>query len=258
MGKLSFFASVGAVALSNMGLLKKAEKLAAEGKLDERDALMNGFADRTCEKLLRSAKLVLQVEGVENIPKGVCVFIADHQSILDALVMFDLVKHNRPCGFIMKKEHEKIPLVKRWCTQLGCVFVDRENPREGVRALKIAEENLARGVSMAIFPEGTRTKDYPRLGEFKNGAFKVAQSGQYPIVPVVLFDVGERFEAAGKLTGGTVHVKVLPPVTLTGTDRKEYKRCAAEMESAFAEELGKYHHFDPTKGSDTEQENEHA
>ncbi|MBQ6018824.1 MAG: 1-acyl-sn-glycerol-3-phosphate acyltransferase [Clostridia bacterium] len=243
MGKLAFFGSVGGVILSNLGLLKKAEKLEAQGKLDERDALMNGFADRICGKLLHSAKIDLKIEGTENIPAGTCVFVANHQSILDALVMLELVKNNRPCGFIMKKEHEKIPLVRPWCTQLGCVFVDRENPREGVRALKTAEENLARGVSMVIFPEGTRTKDYPQLGAFKNGAFKVAQSGKYPIVPVVLYDAGERLEAAGKLTGGTIHMKVLPPITLTGTDRKEYKRCAAELEETFRAEIEAYFKF---------------
>ncbi|MBQ6165285.1 MAG: 1-acyl-sn-glycerol-3-phosphate acyltransferase [Clostridia bacterium] len=243
MGKLKVFGSVGALIFGNLGLLKKAETLAAAGRLDERDRLMSEFADRVCEKLFGAAKIEMQIDGAEKIPAGTCVFIANHQSIFDALVMLAFVKNNRPCGFIMKKEHEKIPLARRWCTQLSCVFVDRENPREGVRALKAAEENLARGVSMVVFPEGTRTKDYPRIGEFKNGAFKIAQSGKYPIVPVVLFDAGERFEAAGKITGGTIHMKVLDPVTLTGTDRKEYKRCAAELEEKFRAEIEEYFKF---------------
>ena len=243
MGKLKVFGTIGAIIVGKLGILKKAEKLEAKGDLAARDKLIGDFADEVCDRIFRAADVKMQIEGTENIPEGACVFIANHQSMFDALVMLAVVKNNRPCGFIMKKEHEKIPMAKRWCSQLGCVFVDRENPREGVRALKEAEANLERGVSMVVFPEGTRTKNYPHLGPFKNGAFKIAQSGKYPIVPVILYDAGERFEAAGSMTGGTIHMKVLPPVTLTGTDRKEYKRCADEMEEVFRREIEEYHKF---------------
>ncbi|MBR1811231.1 MAG: 1-acyl-sn-glycerol-3-phosphate acyltransferase [Clostridia bacterium] len=241
MGKLKFFASVASTLVTNLGTLRKTEKLTAEGKLAERDAIMNDFADKACAKFFRSANINISMEGEENIPAGTCVFVANHQSMFDALVMLDFAKNNRPCGFIMKKEFEKVSLIKRWCAMLNCVFVDRQNPREAVKALKAASANLERGVSMVVFPEGTRTKDYPHISEFKNGAFKIAQSGKYPIVPVVLFDTGARYEAAGKLTGGTVHIKVLPPVTLSGTDRHEYKQAAADLQEIFTRELAAFH-----------------
>ncbi len=246
MSKLSLVANAAWFLSSHLPALKKLEKLKAAGRQEEKYQILNPMVDRLCDEGLRWTGLSLEIEGRENIPAETVVFVANHQSgILDALVMLNLVKEHRPCGFIMKESLGKIPLVRGWTKMIDCVFVDRENPRDAVRALNEASDQLAQGISMVIFPEGTRTRRWPVMGEFKNGAFKIAQKNRTPIVPVVIYDTGIHMESApdGKLHGGTVHMKVLPPVHTSTMDRKEYKNLASllheqiegEMKARFGE-----------------------
>lgn len=239
MGKIAVIAKAGAFLIKNQGKLNKMKKLKEEGKNSERYEILYPLVDELCSKGLKWTDIKLEIEGAENIPDETVVFVANHQSgIFDALIMLNLVKNHRPCGFLMKKSLEKVPLIGEWVRMLDCVFIDRENPREAVKALNSASENLKNGISMVIFPEGTRTRNYPVTGEFKNGAFKIAQKNKTPIVPVVIYDSGIRMEAAdGKLTGGTIHMKVLPAVITETMDRQEYKNIAEKLHGLIEKEM---------------------
>lgn len=240
MSKLSILANAAWFLSSRLPALKKLEKLKEAGKQEEKYQLLNPMVDELCDEGLRWTKLSLEIEGRENIPDETVVFVANHQSgILDALVMLNLVKGHRPCGFIMKESLGKIPLVRGWTKMIDCVFVDRSNPRDAVRSLNEASDQLAKGISMVIFPEGTRTRQYPVMGEFKNGAFKIAQKNRTPIVPVVIYDTGIHMESSpdGKWRGGTVHMKVLPPVHTATMDRKEYKNLASVLHDQIEAEM---------------------
>lgn len=239
MGKISVISKAAVFLLKNQGKLNKMIKFKQEGNDDDRYKILYPLVDELCEKGLKWTDVKLEITGAENIPNETVVFVANHQSgIFDALIMLNLVKDRRPCGFLMKQSLKKVPLIGSWVEMLDCVFVDRENPREAVKALNAASDNLKKGISMVIFPEGTRTKIYPVLSEFKNGAFKIAQKNKTPIVPVVIFDSGARMEAAdGKLTGGTIHMKVLPPVITETMDRQEYKNIAEILHGKIESEM---------------------
>lgn len=241
MGKISVFGRIGLYLTTHVGQMKKMEKLVKEGRVEEKNKILAQLEDELCEKTCRWAGVTIAVEGEENLPDETAVFVANHQSFFDALVMLKLTAACRPCGFVMKKEFEKIPLVKSWCSLLDCVFIDRDNPREGVKGLTQASDNLKNGISMVVFPEGTRTKNYPVMGEFKNGAFKIAQKNKNPIVPIVIFDAGARNEAAGKMTGGTIHVRILPPLHTNTMDRSEYKTIAQTVHDKIEAEMREFH-----------------
>ena len=243
MGKVQVICHAAAFLSGNLGTLKKLQKLKEQNRQQEKYAILNPLVDSLCEKGQKWTGIHPQIEGLEKIPDQTVVFVANHQSgILDALMMLCLVRGHRPCGFLMKESLEKIPLVSSWAQMIDCVFVDRENPREAVKALHTASEQLEQGISMVIFPEGTRTKNYPVLGEFKNGAFKIAQKNKVPLVPVVIYDSGVRMEANdGKLTPGTVHMKVLDPVYTDSMDRKEYKNLAETIHDRIEQEMIAYY-----------------
>ncbi|HEX9025248.1 MAG TPA: lysophospholipid acyltransferase family protein [Clostridium sp.] len=133
----------------------------------------------------------LEVRGLENIPKEPCVFIGNHSSILDIPILLSNVDRN--IGFIAKKEILKTPVIGYWLTRTNCVALDRENPRSAFQSINEAVQNLKKGSSMAIFPEGTRNKE-GKVGEFKKGSLKLATKSRAPIVPISIDRASRAFE----------------------------------------------------------------
>lgn len=126
----------------------------------------------------------VKVVGRENIdPKTSYVFVANHQGALDIWTIYGYLNHN--FKWLMKKSLEKVPFVGIACKYAGHVFVDDANPR-GVRdTIAEAEERLKDGMSVVIFPEGSRTWD-GKLSPFKRGAFMLAGEFKLPVVPVTI------------------------------------------------------------------------
>ena len=127
------------------------------------------------------------VKGREFIPEDeACLFIGNHRSIEDIIALYPLMK--RPTGFIDKKEMKKFPVVNLLMYFLHCFFLDREDPREGLKMINTASDSIQNGVSIYIFPEGTRSKTGELL-EFKEGSFKIATKAKCPVVPVkIVYD----------------------------------------------------------------------
>lgn len=126
----------------------------------------------------------VKVSGLENLnPKQSYVIACNHQSIYDIFVVYGWL----PMIFkwVMKAELRKIPLVGKACEAAGHIFINRSNPIAAKHSLEKAEEQLQNGVSVVIFPEGTRTYD-GKMGSFKRGAFRIATDLSLPIVPVTL------------------------------------------------------------------------
>ena len=144
-----------------------------------------------CKFTIKIIGIDLEVKGLENIPEEPCVFIGNHSSILDIPILLSTV--NRNIGFISKKEILKTPIIGYWLTRTNCVALDRENPRTAITAINDAVENLKKGSSMAIFPEGTRNKE-GKVGEFKKGSLKLATKSKSKIVPVSIDRASRAFE----------------------------------------------------------------
>ena len=145
----------------------------------------------------------IEVEGFENIPYKTCVFMGNHQSILDIPVM--RYSTQRTLDFMAKKELAKAPLIGYWITHVKSVTIDRDNVREGMKAINQAVNNIKDGYNFTIFPEGTRSKD-GKIHEFKKGSVKIATKSKAPIVPVAIKGTSACFEDSKEFVPGKVKV----------------------------------------------------
>lgn len=123
------------------------------------------------------------VIGLENIPKDEpVVFIGNHRSFFDTVVSYSRMP--RLTGFIAKKEMQKVPFIRLWMKYLHCLFMDRSNPREGLKTILSGVEQINNGISIVIFPEGTRNKG-DGIMPFHGGSFKLADKSNCKIIPMV-------------------------------------------------------------------------
>ena len=153
----------------------------------------------------------VHVHGLENIKKGQSYVIApNHQSYWDAFLVYGFI--GIKFKWMMKKELGRIPFVGWACYMAGCIFIDRSSRESGINSIRKAESKLKDGMSVVIFPEGTRTPD-GKMGKFKRGAFLISEELQLPILPVTIdgnYDVMSRH--AWNVTWHPVHMTVHEPV----------------------------------------------
>lgn len=146
--------------------------------------------------ILKISGVQVTVKGLENIPKDQAVlYVGNHRSYFDILVGYTTVPGL--VGFVAKKEMQKIPLLSDWMANANCLFLDRKNVKEGLKAILEGIEKVKRGVSVWIFPEGTRNKsgDLTDLLPFKEGSLKIAEKAGCPVVPVAITGTADVFEA---------------------------------------------------------------
>lgn len=145
-------------------------------------------------------KLILKMTGVkvtvigeENVPDEAVLFIGNHRSFFDILLTYSRCK--RLTGYVAKKEMEKIPLLSTWMRFVYCLFLDRDNPKEGLKTILKAIDYIKKGISICIFPEGTRnTGEELSMLPFKEGAFKIATKTGCPIIPISMNNTSDIFE----------------------------------------------------------------
>ena len=162
----------------------------------------------------------VKITGLEKLdPKKSYVIAANHQSIYDIFVVYGWL----PMIFkwVMKAELRKIPLVGKACESAGHIFIDRKNPMAAKKSLDKAEAQLRNGVSVVVFPEGTRTYT-GQMGKFKKGAFRMATDLHLPIVPVTLRGCFEGLPRNGFIiTPGTIEMIVHEPVEVEGYEHEK-------------------------------------
>jgi len=163
----------------------------------------------------------VEVSGLENLPAGGGVlFISNHQGAFDIPLLLGYVPGLK--GFISKKENSRLPIVGIWMKLLGCIFLDRKDPRQSARAIARGIENLRAGRSLVVFPEGTRSKSGV-MNRFKGGSFKLATRSGAAIVPLTI-DGSYRLREGnrGRITPGKVRLHIHPairPEVLSSVDK---------------------------------------
>jgi len=156
------------------------------------------------------AGIDLEVEGAEHLKhKGPAVFIFNHQSMLDGMVLMNLLK--RDVVGLCKREVADYPLLGNMLRQAGTIFVDRAE-QDQTAVLRQSLDVLASGRSLVIAPEGTRST-LGQIQPFKHGAFFIAKKAGVPVIPLVLHNVKDALPNGGFLIRpATVRVTVLPPM----------------------------------------------
>lgn len=138
---------------------------------------------------------IIGLENLEALSNEKSYYIiSNHRGFCDVVrgyLLFDNIT-----GIVAKKELEKIPLLSYWMKKINCVFLDRYDLRDGVRMVVDCIKNINDGISMWIFPEGTRckSKNPEDLLEFKSGAFKVAEKTNCYILPIAFKNTEYVFE----------------------------------------------------------------
>ncbi len=128
----------------------------------------------------------LEREDSSGILQGEAVlFVSNHQGDFDIPIL--LSQGGRDLAFVAKKELGKLPLVSNWMYLMGCIFLDRDDRRKQVGQIKQTVANLQSGLSMVIFPEGTRSRG-PDMQPFSKGSLNIADRAGVRIVPVTLKD----------------------------------------------------------------------
>ncbi|WP_442781297.1 lysophospholipid acyltransferase family protein [Clostridium sp. ZS2-4] len=184
--------------------------------------------------ILKITGVTVDVEGLENIPQEACCFVSNHQGNFDFIAMFASI--DKSMGFIAKKEIKKLKIISVWMKELKCVFIDRENIRESLKAINEGAENLKKGHSMVIFPEGTRSKG-KQMGQFKKGSLKMALKANAPIVPVTVDGSYKIFEEHnGGLRKGNIRLVFSKPIYVDKLSKDEQKKLTEIVQN----EIGKH------------------
>jgi len=171
----------------------------------------------------------LGVDGVERLPEGSCVVVANHASYLDGVVMKAALPPR--FSFVIKREAASMPVAGFLLKRIGSEFVDRHNEggrrRDALRVLRRAEE----GHALVFFPEGT-FDEQPGLKRFHVGAFAAAVRGAMPVVPVVIHGARRALpNGAVIVRPGRVRIEILEPIPAPDSaDAADALRQAARRE----------------------------
>jgi 1-acyl-sn-glycerol-3-phosphate acyltransferase len=150
---------------------------------EQKDDYLYDVVNKWSKAIIKYSGLKVEVIGKENLPNETCLYVADHQSQLDIpLIMANI---NTVSGAVAKKEMESWPIISSWMKEFDCVFINREDAREGLKSILLGVEHLKNERSMLIFPEGTRSKKH-EINEFKKGSMKLAIKAKVPVVPVTV------------------------------------------------------------------------
>lgn len=186
----------------------------------------------------------LTVIGEENIPKDTAVlFIGNHRSFFDIVLTY--ARCQNLTGYIAKKEMLKIPLLSRWMKFLHCLFLDRSDIKEGLKTILAAIDHIKNGISIMIFPEGTRNKG-PKETEmlpFHEGSFKIATKTGCPIIPVSLSNTSAMFEDQfPRVIPVDVTIEYGKPIYPKELSREELKFIGRHVQNVILETLKRNSH----------------
>lgn len=136
-----------------------------------------------CVTALSGAKITYI--GEDRVPKDRAVlYILNHRSFFDTIITYTRIP--RPTGYMGKLQMKKYPLLRDWMKAAHCVFIDRNDIRQGLKCILECIDDIKKGISIAIFPEGTRSKKEGEFLPFHEGSFKVATKSGCPIIPVAI------------------------------------------------------------------------
>ena len=173
---------------------------------------------------LRLTGVSTHISGLEKIPSGDCVIVANHASYLDGLI---LQGHLPPrFSYVIKGEMQHFPVVGTLLRRIGSRFVERFEASGSARDARHLLRAASAGESLVLFPEGTFINE-PGLGRFRSGAFAAAIKANLPVVPVVIS--GSRYILPAQKTlprHGHLRIDILNPIDPTDVEHATSKTLA--------------------------------
>ena len=194
------------------------------------------FVNSAFRLLMWLAGAKTTVIGKELIPKDTAVlYVSNHRSYADTPLGYMNVAG--VTGFIAKKEVKKFPILSLWMKNMTCLFLDRDDMRQGLKTILTAVDNVKAGYSVFIMPEGTRNHNEEML-PFKEGSFKVAEKSGCPIVPIAFSNTDALYELHKPwIKKAKVVVHFGEPIYLDNITREEKKALAGKVQGIIADML---------------------
>ena len=183
----------------------------ASGLINPYSKSTNAIVRFWARSLLRISGIKIKVIGLDKIdPAQSYVFMSNHQSTFD--IMTCLAVLPGAARFLAKKELFRIPIFAQGMKAVGMIPIDRSNSKKARASLDKAVEEIKNGVSVIIFPEGTRTRD-GNIQPFKKGGFILAIKGGIPIAPMVLTGAMQVMQKKDlHLQKGSISIEFLDPI----------------------------------------------
>lgn len=161
---------------------------------------------RACKK----GNVTVHGYGIENLPeRSGYLMYPNHQGLFDVIGLVYL--DPAPFGVVIKKEAYNIFLLRKLIQTMGGLFMDREDPKQGLQVINEMAKQVKEGRNFLIFPEGTRSKNGNKLGNFKSGSFKAATKAKCTIVPIAIIDSYLPFDT-NSIKKVDVQIHILPPI----------------------------------------------
>lgn len=171
------------------------------------------------------AGVKVTTRGSENVPRDEAVLYAsNHRSIFDVILIY--ARMFRPTGIVAKKEIKKVPILSWWMIRMHCRFMDRDDMKQSLKVILECIEEAKNGISIFIFPEGTRTKGDSELDmlPFKEGSFKVATKAGIKIIPVAISGSRKILERQfPRIKPGKVTISYGDPIDPKDLDKEQLK-----------------------------------
>lgn len=185
----------------------------------------------------KSANVIIECEGIENIPKkNGYVLFPNHQGLYDALILIET--NEKPITFVMKKEIEKHPVLKKISSLIKALLIDRSDLKQSMKVILEMTKEVKLGRNFVIFAEGTRSRKQNELLDFKGGSFKSATKAKAPIVPVALMDSYKVFDN-NSIERVKVKISYLEPIYYDEYKEMKTSEIANEVKSRIEKKINK-------------------
>lgn len=190
---------------------------------------------------LKISRTKVEVNGQENVIKnGPQIFASNHQSIYDILMLAGYL----PVQFrwLAKKELFHIPFMGWHMSRVGYIKIDRSNMRQAALSFRKAAEKIKGGVSVVIFPEGTRSTD-GKLQPFKPGLFSLASHSGVPIVPISISGSKDIVRKGSfRVNRGKIRMAIGKPIDVSKYQKKSKTKLMQKVSEAIAANLDSNSH----------------
>lgn len=223
--------------IGSLPKLRKARKIT---HLSDKDRAQHVFSTpkKIAKNIIKKTNSTVVVTGLERIPNGPVLFVANHQGLFDILLLIGYL--DRPVGFIAKEEIKKIPIVNQWMTEMKCVFIDRSNRRTALKVIDDGIASIKSGQSMVVFPEGTRGQGR-EINPFKSGSLRLATRSGVPIVPLTIDGTYQVFEEnRRKIKASHITLTVAEPIYPEQYEKMKHNQLALNIQGIITDNMSKH------------------
>jgi 1-acyl-sn-glycerol-3-phosphate acyltransferase len=203
---------------------------------DRKGKVIHHYARLWGKVALMANRVKVKIEGMAHLKKeGPYIFMSNHQGSYDIFVLLG----HLPFQFkwLAKKELFSIPFFGWTMAAAGYISIDREGTRETVEAMNKAAQKIQDGMSVVIFPEGSRSSD-GSIQEFKKGGFTLAIKSKVPIVPITITGSREIMpKDQWTAASGEIQIRVGHPIETQHCSMKDRKSLMEKVRETISEDF---------------------